>query len=1169
MGAGTKGDADDSSQLVSNDGDAIKVFVRVRPLAQGSGLSTDGDQNLCLTVTSFNTIRLHSKPEPRIFTYDHVADMDVSQADKSFLCKCSFIEIYNEQIFDLLDSASASLFLRENMKKGVFVDGAVEKVVTSAAEAYQVLSMGWRNRRVASTSMNRESSRSHAVFTVTVESKEKINEIVNIRSSQLNLVDLAGSERQKDTHTEGTRLKEAGSINRSLSCLGQVIMALVDVSNGKSRHICYRDSKLTFLLRDSLGGNAKTFIIANVHPGSKCFGETLSTLQFAQRAKLIKNKAVVNEDTQGNVSQLQAEVRKLKEQLSQLMAGQIPQGVTREIPQGASGTNDAEPAGVSSKEYRNNFLEAMLFWEKSESEKKNLLQKVAQLEDAWAKKERFIQSTRMIVKFREEHIARLEKTLKESGRCLDSDEKDAVIDHLKQEIKALREQVDQHPRVAKYATENHSLREENKQLRSLESVKRAKEINTQIAAELEKAFLEADKGSGVLPVHSTPITAENVSSVSMERLKAQLMQKQSELTTTVQAYEEFKELTKKKQLEMESELRYLEKSNQHLENILEATKTYKRQEVSQLNKMHVETIKNLTTPTKAYRLRSRLVPHLNADRTPDCNTATESTEEQVDYILNEPVPPGMNEMAYEAIAEELQMVQEQANTLQAKLDEEEAKNMKLLQQISKLEGHSSQMQQLFSSERANWSKEQQDHHDQIKSLEKELLGEQSKNDGKLEHESLLEEKRSLQDAHDNLQEVMKYESEEYKQRLAESVQEKATLQAELHEVVADLMNQTQVLRTSLNEKTQMLALHLSELGDIQTKYHVALTATEESKGIIEKQEKEISDLKEIMMRKTISNTIEQELLQDDLTHTTEEMEKLTEAYNKQTALLQAVQAEAIVRETTIKELQEKLIQKEAEQENIKKENDQKQTEAVPAELPQTPRTPNSFSTDLSKVLEGQERELQNRRSSMVTLEMLVTELNSERVAKNDEILRLKGQLCEVENLRLEMQTWVDRCHKLQQQAQGTGSSSDEKNKKSDHNQSNEVIKELAEERKAKNSAMRQLGELEAELQGTSATLAQAQICIQSMTCDLKGKSLELKELQEKEIQQDKLLKELEVLRKQVMFLTEENGKLVGHQNLNQKIQYLMELKKKNTKLIEENEKLRLELIAVKENCKKE
>ncbi|XP_048465143.1 kinesin-like protein KIF15-A [Rhincodon typus] len=353
-----------SVQLPSAEGDSIKVYVRVRPPAKNTELFTDGNQGLCLAVTSSTTIHLNSKPDPKIFTYDHVADMDTTQEavfsavargiiescmngyngtifaygqtgsgktftmlgpsddsdnfthnlrgviprsfeylfylinrekektgeGKDFLCKCSFIEIYNEQIFDLLDPASTGLFLRENIKTGVFVEGVVEQVVTSAAEAYQVLSMGWRNRSVASTSMNRESSRSHAVFSVTIQSKEKINNLVNIRTSQLNLVDLAGSERQKDTHAEGLRLKEASSINRSLSCLGHVIMGLVDLANGKSRHICYRDSKLTFLLRDSLGGNAKTYIIANVHPGSRCFGETLSTLQFARRAKLIKNK---------------------------------------------------------------------------------------------------------------------------------------------------------------------------------------------------------------------------------------------------------------------------------------------------------------------------------------------------------------------------------------------------------------------------------------------------------------------------------------------------------------------------------------------------------------------------------------------------------------------------------------------------------------------------------------------------------------------------------------------------------------------------------------------------------------------------------------------------------------------------------------------------------------
>ena len=108
------------------------------------------------------------------------------------------------------------------------------------------------NRRVASTSMNRESSRSHAVFTVSIQSKEKKGGISNIKVSRLHLVDLAGSERQKDTRTEGVRLKEAGSINRSLSALGNVIMALVDIAHGKTRHVHYRDSKLTFILRVSI-----------------------------------------------------------------------------------------------------------------------------------------------------------------------------------------------------------------------------------------------------------------------------------------------------------------------------------------------------------------------------------------------------------------------------------------------------------------------------------------------------------------------------------------------------------------------------------------------------------------------------------------------------------------------------------------------------------------------------------------------------------------------------------------------------------------------------------------------------------------------------------------------------------------------------------------------------
>ncbi|XP_075683193.1 kinesin-like protein KIF15 isoform X2 [Rhinoderma darwinii] len=1212
MAPGTKVDPlDVTTCLSSPEGDAIKVFVRIRPPVEGSLVGGDGDHGLCLSVLTPKTMRLHSKPEPKIFTFDHVANMDATQESvfssvaknivescmngyngtifaygqtgsgktftmlgpsdsdnfthnlrgviprsfeylfflinrekekagdgKSFLCKCSFIEIYNEQIFDLLESASAGLCLREHIKKGVFVVGAVEQVVTSAAEAYQVLSTGWRNRRVASTSMNRESSRSHAVFTVTIESMEKINKIVNIRSSQLNLVDLAGSERQKDSHTEGVRLKEAGSINRSLSCLGKVITSLVDVANGKQRHICYRDSKLTFLLRDSLGGNAKTFIIANVHPGSKSFGETLSTLQFAQRAKLIKNKAVVNEDTQGNVSQLQAEVKKLKEQLSQLLSGQMPQDIS---------IARAPSVDENTADYMNNFLEAIMILEKSDAEKKALLQKVSQLEDLCNKKEKFIQSNKMIVKFREDHISRLEKAHKEGRNLFSNLEQDDLIAEMKEELLVLKEQIEHHPRVTKYALENHSLREENKSLRSLQSVKRAQEVTNQMIADLERAFLEASsavKNTGVRPLHSTPIASDS-HLASTEKLKEKLMQLQSELATAKQEYEEFKELTKKKQVEQESELQSLYKSNNHLENILEAIKAHKRNEVSQLNKMHVETIKNMTTPTKAYNLRSRLVPRLSADCLNPDLMDTPKSRHDTDDIINEPIPPEMSEQAYEAIAEELRMVQEQVATLQAKLDEEESKNMKLQQHLNKIEHHSAQIQELFTSERAAWNtkhqellkqisvfeKQQQDFkssefvlksevHDLrvvLQSADRELCAvkieynsfkeKQEKkmsqlsdrhinvqlqlDNVSLEHETLLEEKRSLQDAYDNLEEVMKFEIDQLKQELSDGKRDNETLKAELgnllelletekehrqnlkcqleedkenkskelvkvleenvnlkkhcselltkcelqvaelqtlelgltssretihemekkcssdKEIMTDLMNQIQGSRTTIMHKTESIDVLTQELEDLNGKYSSAVSAKEESKAVLEKQEKLIEELKENLERKLSADHIERELLCDDLVHATEQLGKLTEAFNKQEALLKDQKEQLLKKEQIIVELTNQL----------KQENEMGKTEdceimppnsnkSPPAMFLQTPKTPvgTPFESEFTHL---------SKKNSM--LEQLVSELNEERMTKNEEIIRLKTQLCETENLRLEIQNLQGKCQDLQLQ----------------------------------------------------------------------------------------------------------------------------------------------------------
>jgi kinesin family protein 15 len=159
---------------------------------------------------------------------------------------------------------------------------------------------------------------------MTIESKRTIEGVTNVKSSKFHFVDLAGSERQKQTASVGTRLKEAGNINKSLTVLGSVINALVDISAGKKSHIRYRDSKLTFLLKDSLGGNSKTTMIANISPASINFGETLSTLKFAQRAKLIKNKASINEELTGSIEVLKKEIMRLKQEIeSYQKAGSI------------------------------------------------------------------------------------------------------------------------------------------------------------------------------------------------------------------------------------------------------------------------------------------------------------------------------------------------------------------------------------------------------------------------------------------------------------------------------------------------------------------------------------------------------------------------------------------------------------------------------------------------------------------------------------------------------------------------------------------------------------------------------------------------------------------------------------------------------------------------------
>ncbi|CAB4063577.1 KIF3A [Lepeophtheirus salmonis] len=320
------------------DSENVKVIVRVRPLSEKeleSGfqciIDVDPIQGAITLHNPSNNINTRETP-PKQFNFNTVFPPDVRQMDvynrvarpivdnvlkgyngtifaygqtgtgKNFhdgrrsVVRVSYLEIYNEEVRDLLGKdQKMRLEVKERPDIGVYVKDLSAFAVNNADDMDRIMTMGNKNRSVGATNMNAHSSRSHAIFSITIE------------------LDLAGSERQSKTGATGVRLREATKINLSLSTLGNVISALVD---GKSSHIPYRNSKLTRLLQDSLGGNSKTLMFANVGPAEYNYDETLSTLRYACRAKNIRNYAKVNEDPKDALmKQYQKEIGELKRML--------------------------------------------------------------------------------------------------------------------------------------------------------------------------------------------------------------------------------------------------------------------------------------------------------------------------------------------------------------------------------------------------------------------------------------------------------------------------------------------------------------------------------------------------------------------------------------------------------------------------------------------------------------------------------------------------------------------------------------------------------------------------------------------------------------------------------------------------------------------------------------
>ncbi|XP_067101509.1 kinesin-like protein KIF17 [Osmerus mordax] len=254
---------------------------------------------------------------PRAF--EHIFESIQCAENTKFLVRASYLEIYNEEIRDLLGhDTKQKIELKEHPERGVYVRDLSMHTVHSVGECERIMEQGWRNRSVGYTLMNKDSSRSHSIFTIhleicTTDAAGKDH----LRAGKLNLVDLAGSERQSKTGATGERLREATKINLSLSALGNVISALVD---GRSKHIPYRDSKLTRLLQDSLGGNTRTLMVACLSPADNNYEESLSTLRYANRAKSIQNRPRINEDPKDALLREYQEEIKL---LRALISGQL------------------------------------------------------------------------------------------------------------------------------------------------------------------------------------------------------------------------------------------------------------------------------------------------------------------------------------------------------------------------------------------------------------------------------------------------------------------------------------------------------------------------------------------------------------------------------------------------------------------------------------------------------------------------------------------------------------------------------------------------------------------------------------------------------------------------------------------------------------------------------
>ncbi|KAM4610846.1 kinesin-like protein KIF1B isoform 3-T3 [Polymixia lowei] len=346
---------------------------------------------------------------------------DNNKEDLSYSVEVSYMEIYCERVRDLLNPKNkGNLRVREHPLLGPYVEDLSKLAVTSYTDIADLMDAGNKARTVAATNMNETSSRSHAVFTIVFTQKKHDNEtdLSTEKVSKISLVDLAGSERADSTGAKGTRLKEGANINKSLTTLGKVISALAEVSKKKKKSdfIPYRDSVLTWLLRENLGGNSRTAMVAALSPADINYDETLSTLRYADRAKNIKCNAVINEDPNNKlVRDLKDEVNRLKDLLRAQGLGDIldtPIGSLTASPSSGSLCSQVGLQSVTSIQER---IMSTPGGEEAIERLKESEKIIAELNETWEEKLRKTEAIRME---REALLAEMGVAIREDGGTL-------------------------------------------------------------------------------------------------------------------------------------------------------------------------------------------------------------------------------------------------------------------------------------------------------------------------------------------------------------------------------------------------------------------------------------------------------------------------------------------------------------------------------------------------------------------------------------------------------------------------------------------------------------------------------------------------------------------------------------------------------------------------------